>query len=115
MRRRIPDQVAHHRPVPIVDVWAEYARLSEAGWTQQRIADAKGCDRAQVARRVNWHDALPQVARTAVCDGTLDEGHLEAISSAVCDVAQLNHWLTTTQAQTELVAEVLGKHRGSSR
>lgn len=104
----------YHRPVPIVDVWAEYARLSEAGWTQQRIADAKGCGVPMVSRRVGWHESLPPEARKATCDGTLDEGHLEAVSSLTCDVASFHNWLTTTQAQTELVAEVLGKHRGST-
>ena len=43
-----------------------------------------------------------------------DEGHCEAIGGVVCDVANFRPWLTTAQAQTELVEEVFGKHRGSS-
>jgi hypothetical protein len=43
----------YHKPVPIVDVWAEYARLGELGWTQERIAKAKDIDRTMVSRRVN--------------------------------------------------------------
>ncbi len=69
---------------------------------------------AAIARRIKWHESLPGVARKAVCDGLLDEGHIEAISGAVCDVACLQPWLTTETAQTELTREVLDRHRGSS-
>jgi len=69
----------YHRSVPITDIWAEYHRLNkDEGWTQQRIADAKGVDVPTVSRRVRWHEKLPQVARKATCDGTFDEGHLIA-------------------------------------
>lgn len=104
----------YHVEVPKPDVWAEYHRLHEAGWTQQRIAEAKGCGVPMVCRRIGWHELLPTRARKAVCDGTFDEGHLEPISTVTCDVASLAPWLTTEQAQTELVDEVLGKHRGST-
>lgn len=105
----------YHIPVSLLDVWAECHRLwKEEGWTQQQIADAKGWQRTTVARRTGWHVNLPQAGKQAVCDGILDEGHLEPISSVVCDVAHFTLWLTAEQAQTELVAEVLSKHRGSS-
>ena len=105
----------YHAPVSIVDVWAAYWRLWKVeGWTQQRIADAKGVDVMVVSRRVRWHEGLPKAARKAVSDGILDEGHIEAIFGVTSDVASLAPWLTTEQAQTELTAEVLGKHRGSS-
>ena len=32
----------YHTLVSPVDIWAEYARLKSLGWTQQRIAKAKG-------------------------------------------------------------------------
>ena len=104
----------YHRPVPVVDVWAACAALADAGWTQARSAEAKGCDQADVSRRIGWHRSLPVVAREAICNDVLDEGHLTALSSVVCDVPYLQSWLTTAKAQTELVDEVLGKHRGSS-
>lgn len=105
----------YHTPVSLLDVWAECHRLAtQEGWTQQRIADAKGWDRPTVSRRIRWHTSLPEAAKQAVCDGLFDEGHLEAISGVLCDVAHFSPWLTTTQAQTELVNDILAKHRGSS-
>jgi site-specific DNA-methyltransferase (adenine-specific) len=103
----------YHAEVSILDVWAEYHRLwKEEGWTQQRIAEAKDIDRKQVTYRIKWHTSLPEVARVAVFDRKLDEGHIEAISDVMFDVEHFSIWMTTIQAQTELVAEVLGKHRG---
>jgi len=58
---------------------------------------------------------LPDIARKAVCDGMFDEGHLLPISTVLCDVTYFSPWLTTTQAQTELVKQVLDKHRGTSQ
>lgn len=105
----------YHARVPVLDTWAEYYRLwKDEGWTQARIGAAKGCDVPTVSRRVKWHSSLPSVARQATCDGIFDEGHCEALSSLTCDVASLARWLTTDQAQAELVAEVLGKHRGKT-
>ena len=100
----------------ILDVWGEYHRLwKEEGWTQQQIADAKGCDKQVVSRRCKWHEFLPDVAKKAVFDDLLDEGHVEAISGVVFDIEYLCPWLTTQQAQTELTKQILDKHRGSSR
>ena len=48
-----------------------------------------------------------EATATAVSDGILDEGHIEAIFGVTSDVASLAPWLTTEQAQTELTAEVL--------
>ncbi len=105
----------YHTPVSLLDVWAECHRLAtQEGWTQQRIADAKGWGRTTVSPRIQWHTSLPEAAKQAVQDNLLDEGHLAAISWVVCDVAHLRPWLTTQQAQTELVTEILPKRRGSS-
>ena len=105
----------YHAPVSLPDVWAECHRLwKEEGWTQQRIAEAKGWDQADVSRRISWHKSLPSRAKKAVWDGVLDEGHLRPISGVVWDVPYFATWLTTEQAQAELVNEVLSKHRGSS-
>jgi hypothetical protein len=66
----------------------------------------------QVSRRISFHTSLPDIARQAVCDGLFDEGHLEPVVTVACDVASLSPWLITEQAQTELVEDVLEKHRG---
>ena len=96
-------------------MWAEYHRLwKDEGWTQQRIADAKGCDRRTVVRRCGFHESLCKAATDAVCDGMFDEGHCEAVSDVMCDVAQFGKWLTTEQAQTELVQAAMDSHRGKS-
>ena len=34
------------------DIWAEYARLKSLGWTQQRIAKAKGVSQQQIATEI---------------------------------------------------------------
>lgn len=105
----------YHAPVPVLDVWAEYYRLvKEEGWSQQRIADAKRVDTATVSLRLKLFATLPQNARKATCAGTLDEGHLIAFDGVTCDITSLEPWLTTQQSQSELVAEILSKHRGSS-
>jgi site-specific DNA-methyltransferase (adenine-specific) len=105
----------YHEPVGLIDVWAECHRLwKDEGWTQRRIADAKGWDERQVRSRIRFHTVLPDKARRATGDGLFDEGHDEAILSVSGDVAGLSPWLTTEQAQTELVQEVLTKHRGST-
>src|SRR5262249_25686811 len=105
-----------HVDVPLPDVWAEYHRLATEppqgeGWKHGRIAEAKGVDRTLVVRRIGWHSNLCDLARQAVCDGLFDEGHLEPLAGVVCDVSHLHPWLSPVQAQAELVAEVLGKHR----
>jgi site-specific DNA-methyltransferase (adenine-specific) len=47
-------------------------------------------------------------------DGFLDEGHCLEISGILQTSEDLSRWLTTNQAQAEVVAEVLGTHIGSS-
>jgi hypothetical protein len=67
------------------------------GWTQARIAEAKGWDEKTVRFRVKYHDALPTAARKATVDGMFDEGHLESIVNVTVDVDALAPWLTTEQ------------------
>jgi site-specific DNA-methyltransferase (adenine-specific) len=49
-----------------------------------------------------------------VCDGLFDEGHAIEVCAMSHIPDALKSWLTTDQAQRELVDEVLGKFRGSS-
>ena len=105
----------YHTRVSPLDVWAEYHRLwKEEGWTQPRIAEAKGVKVPQVSLRCKLHGSLPDLARKATSDGVFDEGHCEAVMAVTSDVGSLSPWLTTATAQAELVAEVLGKHRGKT-
>lgn len=97
---------SQHVKVPLLDTWASYAALSDLGWTQERIAKAKGCDRTSVALRLALHEHLPKSGKKAVLDGLLDEGHCVAVLGLMLDVQQLNPWLTTSQAREELVREV---------
>lgn len=53
-----------HHPGPVVDIWAEYHRLyHEEGWTQERIAKAKGVDRTVVTQRLKYHSLPEKVKR----------------------------------------------------
>lgn len=95
----------YHVRVPLLDVWASYAALAEAGWTQDRIAKAKGVDRSTVANRLRFHRDLPKAARKAVLGELLGEQHCQEILSVVLG-AQHSAWLTTDQARDELLREV---------
>lgn len=121
-RRERHQRTEYHTPVSPLDVWAEYHRLwKEEGWTQQRIARAKGhvtkddeADETTVRLRCKLHTDLCDAARKATVDGMFDEGHGIAIIGLTVDVHDLQPWLTTAQAQAELVADVLSKHRGKT-
>lgn len=105
----------YHEHVSLVDIWAEYWRLNkEEGWTARRIGEAKGLTESQAALRVRLHEQLPQATKKATVDGLFDEGHAVAILGVTVDINSFSLWLTTSQAQTELTQEVLGKHRGST-
>jgi hypothetical protein len=95
----------YHVKVPLLDTWASYAALADAGWTQERIAKAKGTQQARVAQRLKLHRELPKSARKGVFDGLLEEAHCEAVLSVVFDV-EYSSWLTTAQARDELVRDV---------
>ncbi|MBC8354570.1 MAG: ParB/RepB/Spo0J family partition protein [Planctomycetes bacterium] len=104
-----------HEPVGVIDVWSECYRLwKEEGWTQKQIALAKAWDEATVSLRCKLHNQLPKIAKQATLDGLLEEGHCIAVLAVTLDVQSLEPWLTTEEAQAELVQEVLTKHRGSS-
>jgi site-specific DNA-methyltransferase (adenine-specific) len=114
----------YHIPVPIVDVWAEYARLhEELGWSQRRIAAVKEVAPSLVSERIKWHRCVPPELKDLVggeeelrqsSTRKFGEKHLRHISTIVLPV-ELFSWLTTEQAQVELVREVLAKHCGSSQ
>lgn len=96
---------SQHVKVPLLDTWASYAALSDLGWTQERIAKAKGCSKSLVCERIKYHSELPSSAKRACSDGLLDEGHIRELFIEV-RMSELNPWLTTSQAREELVREV---------
>ena len=72
--------------MPIVDVWMDYKRLKEEeGWTQQKIADAKGVSQNNVSRRLNCADFPQTVLDKFIPSDFLKEGHAH-------ELLQLSHW-----------------------
>ncbi len=65
--------------MPLVDVWADYKRLYERGWTQERIAKAKGVARSTVAERISWSSFPPGVLGIVETAG-LNEGQIRELS-----------------------------------
>lgn len=75
----------YHHPVSLPDVWAEYARLrDEEGWTQKRIAEAKGVHPTTVGERIKWN-ALPANIKGYVRDtnSLISEGHLRPVFAEI--------------------------------
>ena len=93
----------YHAEVGPVDVWANYAALSAAGWTQVRIAEAVGLGeegRVMVSYRLNLHK-LPDKIKGFVNQGLLKETHLLNTMTLSIDL-HFQDWLTTEQAQFEV-------------
>jgi len=98
-----------HTPVPTLDVWAEFSRLydeDEEDWTQQQIADVKGCSQGRVSQRLKLHREAPDVVRQAVADEVFRERHAEAVLEVDIPRGILAPWLTTEEARTELAGTV---------
>jgi 16S rRNA G966 N2-methylase RsmD len=95
----------YHAPVSIVDVWADYKRLRDAGWEQERIATAKGVDQAQVARRLAYA-AFPQaVTREFMKNDSLKESYAGEINR-LCNFHN-PPWLTRDDLMLEIVTTVV--------
>jgi len=89
-----------------VDVWAEYARLSdEEGWTQEKIADAKGVSRPMVSFRVKLHQLSDEI-KSYVTQGLLTETHMRRISELLLEL-HFSPWLTSDQAMLELAEKAV--------
>jgi ParB-like chromosome segregation protein Spo0J len=83
-----------------VDVWAEYARLSEEeGWTQERIGRAKGVDQSLVSKRITLHQ-MPDTVKRFMNQKLLEERHLIEIL-ALCTESYFSP-LTSEVAWLEL-------------
>lgn len=70
----------YHEEVPIVDIWAEYARLrDEEGWTQKGIAEVKNVTQAMVSYRLRLNRKLPGTIKDFITQGELAETHCREI------------------------------------
>lgn len=96
----------YHAPVSVVDVWMDYKRLADMGWTQERIAKAKGVDRTQVTRRLMFAAFPENVLDLFVKNDFLREGHATEIDR-LCNFHNLAPWLTREQAMLEVVESVI--------
>lgn len=68
----------YHERVPLVDVWADYKRLADKGWTQERIATAKGVSRTLVVFRLKMA-GFPKAIHDYVTKGDLNEGQMREL------------------------------------
>jgi DNA modification methylase/ParB-like chromosome segregation protein Spo0J len=103
----------YHVPVPLPDVWAAYQRLSEKeGWSQRRIAHAKGVALGLVNARLAFA-RFPAPVLEAFNQPILKEDHARELEQC-SKFERFEPWLTRHQVLCEIVATVLEKHRGSS-
>jgi ParB/RepB/Spo0J family partition protein len=94
----------YHERVSIVEVWANYAWLADdKGWSQDRIAEAKGVKQAMVSYRLALHN-LPSKIKSFITQNKLSERHLREINS-LSPGLYLADWLTTDQAKIEICRE----------
>jgi site-specific DNA-methyltransferase (adenine-specific) len=107
------EQAEKHSRLNPVDVWLDYAVQQEReGWSQVEMAKCLGVSETLVSFRIRL-SKTPALHKPALV-GQLDETHCCQILRVLVSTKDLEPWLTTEQAQIELVAEVLSKHRGSS-
>lgn len=95
----------YHSPVLPVDIWAEYSRLKSLGWTQARIAKAKGVGQTVVSRRLKFHSMSDKI-KDFIRRDLINEFHLEEIGH-LSAADTLSPWLTTSQAWEELVEKAV--------
>ena len=96
----------YHRPVPITDIWAEYARLNkEEGWTQEKIAEVKEVNRTIVGARIRLN-RLPDKIKKYVTQNILTETHLRKILPMRMGT-HFSPWLTTENLMVEMVEKIV--------
>jgi site-specific DNA-methyltransferase (adenine-specific) len=92
----------YHRPVPLVDVWMDYKRLADMGWTQQRIADAKGVSQFNVSIRLAFAYFPSSVQAAFIANDFLRESHAREIRELLhCN--NLAPWLDREIAMLEVI------------
>jgi len=80
------------------------------GWTQQRIADAKGVAQNTVAWRLKLHDETSDKVKESICQKLIDEDHLYEIFQLSVD-RYLSPWLSTGVARQELIDKAIAKKK----
>lgn len=95
----------YHTPVSIVDVWADYKRLKDAGWSQQRIAKAKGVSQTLVSFRLDFA-SWPESVRQIITKTNLDEIHARELSQLL---QSNNPWLWWEAAAIEILESAIKK------
>ena len=79
-----------------VDTWAEYDRLKQLGWTQERIAKAKGVSQGLISERIRLA-SMPDKVKHFITGGQVTEENLREILKLSLS-NNLSGWLTTSQA-----------------
>lgn len=99
----------YHTKISPIDIWAHYAYLRNVeGWTQEKIAKAKGVSQVMVDYCLELH-TMPDKIKDFVTQGSLQESHLTEIMKLSVDL-HLSPWLTSRQAWLELASKV-GKRK----
>lgn len=100
----------YHAPVSVVDVWMDYKRLADAGWTQQRIADAKGIKQSHVALRLKFAEMPQSIAGVIIKNDFLKESHAAEILK-LSNFDNLSPWMTFEFSALHTIDKVLGRAR----
>jgi ParB-like chromosome segregation protein Spo0J len=95
----------YHAPVPIVDVWLSYKALADMGWTQQRIAKAKGATQRLVSFKLKYASLPGKVIDYFRKNDFLKESHAAEIV-ALENFSKLEPWLTREDAMLHVVNSV---------
>ncbi len=104
----------YHAPVSLVDTWLSYKALADAGWTQERIARAKGFSRPKVTERLKYADMSTSVLECFVRSDFLKEGHAAEIVQ-LSDSDNLAPWLTLETAMLYVIETVTKKDKFTAK
>lgn len=95
----------YHRPVSCVDTWLSYKALADLGWTQERIARAKGCTRSFVAMRLQLAELPAKALERFVTNDSLVERHARELAQ-LSPGDNLSPWLDRETAILEIIDAV---------
>jgi ParB-like chromosome segregation protein Spo0J len=98
----------YHTHVPITDIWMDYKRLSDSGWTQQRIADAKGVSQSTVKFRLKFSEFSPTIIEKFSTSECLNERHARELNELVPGT-NLAPWLDRATAMLHVINTVLSR------
>ncbi len=97
----------YHAPVSVVDKWMDYKRLSDLGWTQERIAEAKGITSRTLVSAWIECAAMPcAVLSSFVKNDFLRDAHAAEINR-LSKFDNLAPWLTRDNLMLEILTEVV--------